>query len=592
MGNSKDVPVKMNKDIKFIIGIYAAAVMTTSLIMHDFSLKHTAFLLITAILIDLQDKIYEYPHNYKKVFLVLVGGLLSVFIVRWWTPGSIKIWDVDTYIAFTVAFVNIGLLLLSIFSHKYIRNILAVPLCILYAVPLLLIWGNYFSEHAWINADAIAAIMQTNPSEVLDYLQDRMEIKFLLIFVILGGIVSLLHRNIGSLIIKENKKNYAFVLVLLILNIILLIRTNDNFVTWAIHEARDYQESYNEYVQAKLERDNNISKNYSFIDKGDKGIYVLVIGESEARKHLSAYGYDRETTPWLDKIKNQDNVVLFTNAYSCYCDTGHALPYVLTAKNQYNNMELKEAASIIDIAKAAGFQTVWLSNQVKFSGWDNPITIISDEADQQIRINSHIGNTLDTDYYDGELVNRLNDIKYSDKMLIVIHLMGSHLSYHNRYPVEFEKFTGEGYLSEYDNSVYYTDYVVNKIVDKLSQKDNFKSLIYFSDHGEGIDKNLSHNSANFVYDMIYIPFYMYFSKDYMDENQEKMAILKQRKNDYFTNDLIFNTVLAVMNIKVENIYEPVNDLTNIMYDGEVDRFLTMYGARKISDDLEERSDGN
>ena len=67
--NSKDVFTKMIKDVKFISGIYVAAVMITSLIMRDFSLKHTAFLLIAAILIDLQDKIYKYPHNYKKTFL-------------------------------------------------------------------------------------------------------------------------------------------------------------------------------------------------------------------------------------------------------------------------------------------------------------------------------------------------------------------------------------------------------------------------------------------------------------------------------------------------------------------------------------------
>lgn len=64
----------MIKDVKFISGIYVAAVMITSLIMRDFSLKHTAFLLIAAILIDLQDKIYKYPHNYKKNVFVLLGG--------------------------------------------------------------------------------------------------------------------------------------------------------------------------------------------------------------------------------------------------------------------------------------------------------------------------------------------------------------------------------------------------------------------------------------------------------------------------------------------------------------------------------------
>ena len=576
----------MIKHIKSIMCVYMSVVAITSLVMRDFSLKHTAFLLIAAILINIQEKIYKHPNDYKKAAVILLGGMLSVFIVRWMTPGNIKIWDVDTYIAFAVAVVNLSLLILSALTYKNIRNVVMVIMGVVYSIPLLLIWGNFFSEHTWINADAITAIIQTNPSEALEYIWARMEPMLLAFLVILGIIILKLRRYVVCLEVKKKRGIYILTAFLFILNIVLLIRTNDNFVTWAVHEACDYQKSYQEYVYAKSERDKNIMRDYTFIHKGDKGIYVLVVGESEARKHLSAYGYDKETTPWLDKVKNQENVILFSNAYSCYCDTGHALPYVLTAKNQYNSLELKEAVSIIDIAKAAGYKTVWLSNQVKFSGWDNPITVISEEADQQIRINSHIGNTLDTDYYDGELVNRLDDINYCDKMLIVIHLMGSHLSYHNRYPVEFEKFTGNGYISEYDNSVYYTDYVINKIVDKLSQREDFKGLIYFSDHGEGIDKDLSHNSANFVYDMVYIPFYMYFSSSYMAENQDKVEILKMRKNDYFTNDLIFNTVMGIMGVRVENIYEPVNDLTNIMYDGDVDRFLTMYGTKKISDDPE------
>jgi len=576
--------VKKYCDIKLLVFMYISSTIITSLAMKNFSLKHTTFLLVASLLIVLQRKIYVYKNSYYRMLIALLGASFSVFIVRFLAPGQIKVWDVDTFIAFAVAGVNISLLIVSLINSKCVRNIVTVLLGAVFVLPLLLIWGNYFSEHTWINADAISAILQTNPSEAMDYLRDRMELKVAFVFAGIAALAAFLYKSLHQLEIKKAKKNYILIVLLIVLNIVLLVRTNDNFVTWAAHEARDYQESYAEYVRAKQERNENVLKNMSFIESGNKGIYVLVIGESEARNHMSAYGYGRETTPWLDSVKNQENVILFSNAYACYCDTGHALPYVLTAKNQYNDMEIKEAVSIVDMAKAAGFKTVWLSNQVRFSGWDNPITIISDESDQQIRINTHIGNTLDTDYYDGELVNRLDDIDYSDKMLIVIHLMGSHLSYHSRYPVEFEKFTGEGYLSEYDNSVYYTDYVVNNIVDKLSQKKDFKGLIYFSDHGEGIDKDLSHNSANFVYDMVYIPFYMYLSPRYMEENKEAVRMLKSRANDYFTNDLIFNTVMGVMGIKAESVYEPENDLTSQDYDGNLGRFLTMYGTKKISDD--------
>ena len=56
----------------------------------------------------------------------------------------------------------------------------------------------------------------------------------------------------------------------------------------------------------------------------------------------------------------------------------------MTAKNQYNNIAVKNAVSVLEVAEAAGFETVWLSNQVKYSAWDTPVTSIASEANQQM----------------------------------------------------------------------------------------------------------------------------------------------------------------------------------------------------------------
>ena len=41
-------------------------------------------------------------------------------------------------------------------------------------------------------------------------------------------------------------------------------------------------------------------------------------------------------------------------------------------------------------------------------------------------------------------------------MLIIIHLMGNHGNYHDRYPDEFNKYSGD--IGTYDNSILYNDY--------------------------------------------------------------------------------------------------------------------------------------
>ncbi|MBQ6913172.1 MAG: phosphoethanolamine transferase, partial [Acidaminococcaceae bacterium] len=248
-----------------------------------------------------------------------------------------------------------------------------------------------------------------------------------------------------------------------------------------------------------------------------------------------------------------------------------------------------EAVSLIDVANAAGYQTVWLSNQMRYGLWDTPVTVIAGAAGRQIWINSHVTQNAanaPADYQDIELVRRLQDLRLSDKMLIVIHLMGNHIAYQKRYPAEYNKFKGEGKRSEYDNSILYNDYVMEELVKKVSAWPNFKGLVYVSDHSEGVAHDLNHNPDTFVFEMTYIPMYMYFSEAYRQKHPQKITSLRTAQNYYFTNDLIFNVMLGIMDIQNSALYEPENDLTSPRYDHDLNRFMTMYGKRKITEDAE------
>lgn len=92
-------------------------------------------------------------------------------------------------------------------------------------------------------------------------------------------------------------------------------------------------------------------------------------------------------------MKNQHGFLLFDNAYSCHSHTVPVLTYALTAKNQYNTLPLEQAASIIEIAQAADFHTVWISNQVKYGAWDTPVSVIADQSQTQYWLNGHLGET-------------------------------------------------------------------------------------------------------------------------------------------------------------------------------------------------------
>lgn len=75
------------------------------------------------------------------------------------------------------------------------------------------------------------------------------------------------------------------------------------------------------------------------VSSNDDGVFVLVIGESENKNFMSVYGYQKPTTPYLNRLKNSKNAIFFSEAHSNYVNTVPALVYALSAKNQYENMD-------------------------------------------------------------------------------------------------------------------------------------------------------------------------------------------------------------------------------------------------------------
>lgn len=579
----------MIKTLLSVFGIFIVLTAVTTIAMNDFSPRHTLFLLADAILLTAGAKLMQEAKSYYRVMAAAMAVLCSVFVIRYVTPTAVKVWDVNIYFSFCLALVNIVLLISAILPRPVLQKLFLVLAGAALFAPILLCWGYYATELSWLNVDAIMAVLQTNSAEALEYVKDRTGGYSVLLALLFAACLALWVRFASRITAaKKSWKRIAGIVFFLVLNAVLVFRTGDNFVTSIFRETKDYQKNYNEYARQKEIRKQNLSHIMLQNNTGRKGIYFLVIGESQNTLRMSAYGYKLKTTPWLDSMKNNPNLLLFQHAYACQVQTVPALSYALTAKNQYNSVKMEQAVSLIDVAKAAGYQTVWLSNQVRFGGWGTPVTVIAEEADQKIWINSHQGNTLDTEYYDGELINRLQDIKRSDKMLIVVHLMGNHISYHSRYPAEFDKFKAEGKRSEYDNSILYNDYVMQQLIDKVSQWPEFQGLLYFSDHGESVEQERGHNPDRFVFEMAYIPMYMYFSPAYISANEKTFRVLQASQAQYFTNDLIFNTMLGIMDIRNEAFYEAENDLASPAYNGDVNRLKTLYGKRSIAEDVAAR----
>lgn len=576
----------LKKEIRTIVItsviVYCILMLFACGISGDYTLRHSNGIILSAVGIALASRVYIE----RKVYFCQISLLFllanSIFLIKLVLGNFIGLSSVKNYANFSIALLNLALLLPMLFEKHVIRSVLRFIFLAVILLPVFVILGYYSVTSTVFAPDTLLAIAQTNIQEAIEYAKDNFSCKTIFLIILTNAFVFFVAiKNTQKIL--WNKYNLFLVLFCITACLVGVYKYRDNIITDIPKQASKTLAQYKNFSKERTDRKDNMSK-LLLSHKPEAGVYVLVIGESQNRAHMQAYNYHRATTPWLDSMKNDKNMLLFTKAYSCHTHTVPTLLYALTAKNQYNNIAVKNAVSVLEVAEAAGFETVWLSNQVKYSAWDTPVTSIASEANQQKWINSTLGESTNTDYFDGKLIEELEKIKITDKMLIVMHLMGNHGSYEQRYPKAFEKYDGKNTIDKYDNSIIYNDYVMSQVYKRARKIPNFKGLVYCSDHADAIDKNLSHDASQFDFDMTHIPLYIYLSDSYIQNNSAKYKSLEKQKNKLFTNDLLFNLMLGVLGINLNNIYEPNNDPTADTFDNNKERFKTLYGKKYICEE--------
>lgn len=287
--------------------------------------------------------------------------------------------------------------------------------------------------------------------------------------------------------------------------------------------------------------------------------YVIVLGESVNRNHLSLYGYTRETSPYLDTLRSE--LIVFKDVVSPFAQTRPSLSVALTEADTQNKMSVQQSIDLLGAAKKAGFKTWWISNQQPLR---RPTSAIAALADVEHFI-SHDFYGVEVNRYDGYLLPSVQKAIEDDAphKVIFVHLMGSHLQYRNRYPPERAIFNGaEGvqaytdkpsrselaYINSYDDSVRYTDSILGEMVSHLQRLKGVAALSFFADHGEEVfdSKDFKgHGPDGVTRHMVEIPFIFWRNHTYqtffsetdqqLQENTEQPMML----DDYFHFGLCF-----------------------------------------------------
>lgn len=284
-------------------------------------------------------------------------------------------------------------------------------------------------------------------------------------------------------------------------------------------------------------------------------IYVIVIGETSRADNWQLYGYERETNPRLSK---RESLVFFPKAVTQSNTTHKSVPLLLTSLSAATfGDSIYDVKSIVTAFKEAGFNTAFLSNQQHNHSF---IDFFSKEADIVDYINDD-----GKHHYDMDLVPRLSEvIKEPGKHFVILHTYGSHFNYKDRFPADYETFmpdraasanadNRQQLLNAYDNTIVYTDAMVDSVAGVLEASGRPAAMIYLSDHGEDIFDDARgrflHASPVPTYYQIHVPMLIWTSEAYNSAYPD--VVSKARNNsllDVASSDVLFDTMLDMAGI--------------------------------------------
>ena len=529
---------------------------------------------------------------FVRSFLLLTLALASVALIQSLVPAGAGIGSWETQLRTIAHAMAAALLLLAPLLFVPGRRVARVIFSVLYVAAMvcpLFLWGYFFAARRWASGDTFIAIAQTHASEAMEYWSIHMGLSGTFAALVFLAAVVLFGRFLACTTprVALTKKRGVLVLLLLAIDLVtgylLCAPKLGSYYArigsegwFALKNVREFR------TRHALHRD--VLAAVPPIGKGAGGLHVLVIGESENRRYMHAYGYGADTTPWLDGVKDDNACILFQHAYSNHTYTALALTYALTEKNQYNDVNTADALSILELAKAAGYRTFWLSNQGKNGVSDTPVSVIASDAGTCIFLNEH--QYLDANHYDEELLPALDqalaELSATDDALIVVHLLGCHAAYDDRYPESAAVFDDSTVTGAYENAVRYNDDVVRQIYQHAKKAAGFRDLMYFSDHGEAVASGNSHDPALYEPDMTYIPFFLLFSDAGSAARPEAYAALRANASQPFTNDLAYEVLITLLGLTPPHAIEPRNNLASPDYDGDLSRLRTCHGEREIT----------
>lgn len=497
------------------------------------------------------------PHTAKLasiLFFVAIAGIVSAFLMPLSHPRLVK-WPVSLVVLVAAANNYFASKFGTIVDTSMIRNIIETDLR---EALELMTWP--LGQHLLIYAGVPIAILAGVRIESVTLLRWGLKMPLALLIAFLIALLALMSQHkFFQLIFREHRE----------------IRLYIN-PTYPLYSLGKYLTQGNGDSNAVLKQVALDARPPHRHKRKRPLLAIMVVGETARADHFSLNGYERLTNPELMK----ENVLSFTNAWSCGTSTAESVPCMFSdlGRENYSPDKAEQRQSLLDVLQRIKINVLWIDNNSGSKGVAKRVPQLGRKEFTPQEIQQHCSEDECFDDVLLEALQRSLPIGTADSF-VVLHQMGNHgPSYYKRHPEAFRKFEPEcqqddafncannALVNAYDNDIYYTDSILAGVIKQLKKADKHRDvlMLYMSDHGESLGENGVYlHGAPWIMApdaQKHVPMVLWMSDATYRDLGVDAACLRQTLQLYHDHDNIFHTFLGLYTDHKSKSYQRAQDL--------------------------------
>lgn len=522
------------------------------------------------------------------VTLAAAALLCLLYNKKFWTTFFMATggWTIDGLLLNVSSVLIIVMLFNAGLTFVNFRYVLKPVLIVLF---LLTSFASYFTNQygATIDKGMMQNVFETDVQEAAELFSYSLAISFIFLGVLPSVVILRLKIDYGRY--PSNLVRKALIIACSALAMTLFVFTFYKSLapTFRQHRELRYLLTPTNYIQAingvvkmkaartavKAPHGTDAKKNLTWDANFKKTVTIIILGETARAANFSLNGYARQTNPLLSQ---RHDIFNFTNVQSCGTATAVSVPCVFSSlgRENYSDEKAKSQQGLMAVLNYANFSLLWRNNNSGCKGTCDGV----EYEDLSVPQPGIEGCTNDECYDERLLIGLENRIAIAkNDLVIVLHQKGSHgPAYWRRYPAKFARFgpvcqstmfsncTTESIVAAYDNTVLYTDYVIDQAITLLQKNPQIdSSLVYFADHGESLgEKNMFLHGAPFIISPVeqrHVPLIVWLSEGFRKRVKLDSACLTARRDQVLSHDNIFHSVLGMLQVRT-NVYKPTLDI--------------------------------